>query len=350
MLNFTLPTPVVGGDEFPFAAAYLDHGHIGSMTSGLQSAGAKLKYVYDRDRKKAEAFAEKYGAKAVSDFAEILCDDTIRLVAAAAVPSERCEIGLSVMDAGKDYFTDKAPFTTLEQLEAAKKKAGETGRKYAVYYSERLCSECSIYAGELIKTGAIGRVVNIIGTGPHRIGTSPRPDWFYQKEKYGGILCDIGSHQAEQFLYYTGSKSAVVSNSAIGNFNHPMTPELDDFGEMNLISDNGATGYHRVDWFTPDGLKTWGDGRCTIIGTDGFIELRKYTDLAQNGRGDNLYFVNHEGEYYINARGKTGFSFFGELIRDCIDRTEISMTAEHAFLAAELCLIAQRDARVLTIK
>jgi len=347
MLNFTLPTPVVGGDEFPFAAAVLDHGHIGSMTSGLIAAGAKLKYVYDKDTRKAQAFAEKYGASVVSDFAEILSDDSIRLVAAAAVPADRCGIGLSVMDAGKDYFTDKAPFTTLEQLEAAKAKTSATGRKYAVYYSERLCSECSIYAGELIRAGAIGKAVNIIGTGPHRIGKDPRPDWFYQKARYGGILCDIGSHQAEQFLYYTGAKSAVVSHSAIGNFHHPETPELDDFGEMNLIADNGATGYHRVDWFTPDGLKSWGDGRCTIIGTDGYIELRKNVDITRGG-GDNVFLVNHEGEYHINARGKTGYPFFGQLIRDCIDRTEISMTRDHAFLAAELCLIAQRDAEILT--
>lgn len=336
------PNPVVNGDEFVFAAMALDHGHIGGMCNGLIEAGAKLKYVYDSNLERAEKFASNYpGAKVARSEEEVLSDPEVRLVAGAAITSLRAALGLRVMDAGKDYFTDKAPFTTIEQLEAAKKKVEETGRKYMVYYSERIHNECSVYAGNLIKSGAIGRVINVIGLGPHRLSASSRPDWFFRKEQYGGILCDIGSHQIEQYLYFADVKDAVVSKSNVGNYNHPEYPELEDFGEASLIGDNVATNYFRVDWFTPDGLSTWGDGRTIILGTEGYIELRKYVNVGTKDGGDQLFLVNKEGEFHIPVRDKVGFPFFGELILDCLNRTENAMTQEHAFKAAELCLKAQ---------
>ena len=232
----------------------------------------------------------------------------------------------------------------MEQLEEVKKTIAETGKKYAVNYSERLQVEAAVYAGELVKSGAIGKVVQVIGMGPHRLNAPSRPAWFFEKKKYGGILCDIGSHQ----MYYTGAKDAEIVNAKIANYAHPDYPELDDFGDATLVADNGATGYFRVDWFTPDGLCTWGDGRTFILGTDGYIEMRKYVDVARSEEENNLYWVDQEGEHYLNCTGKTGFPFFGQLILDCINRTENAMTQEHALKAAELCVKAQMVATDLS--
>lgn len=343
--------PVVKPGEFYFAAVALDHGHIYGMCNGLTEAGASLKSVYDPDPEKVKTITDMFpDAKVAESLEEILRDPDIQLVAAAAVPSKRCELGVRVMHAGKDYFTDKAPMTTLEQLALAKQAVKETGKKYMVYYSERLHVECAVYAGQLIEQGAIGRVLQVIGLGPHRLGAQGRPQWFFERESYGGILCDIGSHQIEQFLYYTGAKDATVSASRIANYNHPKYPELDDFGDCMLVGDNGATNYFRVDWFTPNGLSTWGDGRTTILGTEGFIELRKYTNLATDKSGDHLFLVNGEGEQHMELAGKVGFPYFGQLILDCMNRTENAMTQEHAFKAAELCLLAQKQARVIEEK
>ncbi len=269
----------------------------------------------------------------------ILDDKEVQLVAGAGIPSERCALGLKVMAAGKDYFTDKAPLTTLEQLAAAKAKVAETGRKYAVYYSERLHVESAVFAGQLVQEGAIGRVIQTLGTGPHREGEG-RPDWFYEKEQFGGILCDIGSHQIEQFLFYTGNSNAHVVAAQALNFNHPQYPNFEDFGDTMLEGENGARGYFRCDWFTPEGLSTWGDGRLTLLGTEGYIEIRKYVDLTR-GEQDVVYLVNREGEFRYPVSGNVGFPFFGQLILDCLNRTEKAMTQEHAFKAAELCVRAQ---------
>ena len=340
------PAPVVKDGEFIFSAVRLDHGHIYGMCNGLIEAGGTLKYVYDLDPKKVEAFVKAYpGVKVARSEEEALGDKETHLIAGAAVTSERCALGLRAMDAGKDYFTDKAPFTTMDQLNSAKAKVKETGKKYMVYYAERLHDEGALLAGYLIDQGLIGKVVAVNGYGPHRLGAPGRPAWFFEREKYGGILCDIGSHQIEQFLYYTGEEDAHISHSRIANFSHPEYPELEDYGDCMLTGANGSAGFFRVDWYTPDGLRTWGDGRLTIIGTDGYIEVRKYVDIATDRQGGgHVYLVNGKGEEYMNAVGVTGFPFFGKLILDCLNRTETAMTQHHAFKAAELCLLAQEKA------
>jgi len=339
------PRPVVGPGEFVFAAMALDHGHIYGMCNGLREAGATLKWVYDPDPAKVERFVAAYPEARVAQSEEqILQDPEVRLVAAAAIPCDRGPLGVKVMRHGKDYFTDKTPFTSLEQLAEARSVADITGRKYAVYYSERLHVESAVFAGQLVQDGAIGRVVQVLGLGPHRLNAPSRPDWFFRKAQYGGILCDIGSHQIEQFLYYAGCSDAKVLHSKVGNYNSPEYPELEDFGDATLLGDNGATNYCRVDWLTPDGLSTWGDGRLTILGTNGYIELRKYVDIARDKGGEHLYLVNGEGEFHMELGGKVGYPYFGELILDCLNRTEKAMTQAHAFKAAELCLQAQLQA------
>jgi predicted dehydrogenase len=343
------PRPVVAAGEFPFAAVSLEHGHIYGQCNGLIEAGAELRWVFDPDPGKVTAFCQRYpGVRVARSEAEVLDDPEVRLVAAAAIPNQRGPLGLRVMDAGKDYFTDKTPFTSLEQLEAARHKVAATGRKYMVYYSERLHSECAVFAGQLIAEGAIGRVIQVLGLGPHRLSAAARPAWFFERERYGGILCDVGSHQIEQFLFYAGATDAHVLSAAVANYANPDYPELEDFGEASLVADNGCSGYFRVDWFTPDGLPTWGDGRAIVLGTRGTIELRKYIDVGRDPAGDQLYLVNGDGERHLSLTGQVGFPFFGELVRDCLDRTEKAMTQAHAFKAAELCLQAQACALRLT--
>ena len=339
------PKAVCKFGDFVFSVIGLDHGHIYGMTNGLLEAGAKIKYVFDADEKKVEAFMKQYPqAIAAKDENAVLEDKESLMVAGACITSQRCALGMRVMSAGKHYFTDKAPLTTLEQLDCAKKKVAETGKKYMVYYSERLHVESAVFAGQLIEQGAIGKVIQVIGLGPHRVNAASRPDWFFQREKYGGILCDIGSHQIEQYLYYAKEKDAMVVNSQIANYAHPQYPELDDFGDAQLRGKNGTTNYFRVDWFTPDALKTWGDGRTMILGTNGYIEIRKYTDIGTENGPDNVYLVNDKIEKRFNVAGKVGYPFFGELITDILNGTEIAMTQAHAFKAAELSVKAQNQA------
>lgn len=337
-----LPAPAAKPGEFRFAAAGLAHAHIYGMVDGLLSAGATLVAVWDEDSHKVSDFRRAFPqARAAARLEELLTDPSIQLIASAAIPSERCALGLRTMEAGKDYFVDKAPLITFEELAAVRSITRVTGRKYMVYYSERLHSEAATLADLLIRRGEIGRVVHIEGFGPHRLGHD-RPDWFFEKGRTGSILCDIGSHQLEQFLYFSGAEDADITFARTACYAHDEHPEFEDFGECTATAANGVSGYFRVDWLTPDGLRNWGDGRTFILGTDGYIELRKYLDLAAPEKRENMvYWANRHGEFCFDATGRLGFPFFSQIIRDCMERTETAMTQKHAFKAAELCLKAQ---------
>ena len=339
------PNPVCQQGEFRFAAVGLDHGHIYGMSNGLTEAGGELVWVYDPDPAKVKQFCDTYpGVKAASNEAQVLEDESIQLIAGAAVTSERGPMGLRVQSHGKHYLSDKAPFTTFDQLEQARASVKETSLIWSCCYSERVHNESAVFAGQLIKQGVIGKVLQVTNIAPHRLNAKSRPAWFFEKEKYGGILCDIGSHQCEQFLSYTGAKDAQVNFARVANFGHQEFPELEDFGEASLIGDNGTSFYFRVDWFTPDGLRTWGDGRTMILGSEGTIELRKYVDIGNDRPGNQLYLFDQKQEVRIDAKGTVGHRFFSQFIRDCLDRTELAMSQEHAFKAAELCLKIQQIA------
>ena len=339
------PQPVCKRGEFVVGVIGLDHGHIYGMCNGLKEAGAEIALVYDPDEKKVTAFQEKFpSAKQAGSKEEVLKNPSIQLIASAAIPSSRGPLGLEVLDHGKDYFSDKPPFTTQEQVAEARRKVAETGRKWFVYYSERLHVEAAVYAEKLLIDGAIGDIVSIRGWGPHRLSAKSRPDWFFDKEKYGGILIDIGSHQLEQILQFSGAEDATLISSRVGNLYHREYPGLEDYGDACFTTSNGVPCYFSLDWYTPDGLGTWGDGRMFIVGTKGYIELRKYIDVAASKEGDHVILVDGEGEKHFHVGGKVGFPYFGRLVRDCLDRSETAMKQEHTFRAIELAIEAEQKA------
>lgn len=329
-----------------FAVIGLDHYHIFGMTAAVQRGGGELVKFYATDPKQIADFKKQFGdiplAKSED---EIVHDPSIQLVAAAPIPDRRASLGIRVMKAGKDYLSDKPAVTSLEQLADVRQTIAETRRKFAILYSERLEVKAAVHAGYLIGQGAIGKVLQTINIAPHRIGNADagaRPEWFWHKDRYGGILTDIGSHQIEQFLYYTKSTRAHVVASQTGNLAHPQYPEFEDFGDMLAVG-NGGTGYVRVDWFTPDGLGVWGDGRLFILGTDGYMELRKYVDVAGRPGANHLFLVDKKGIRFIDCKDVV-LPFGPQFVADVLHRTETAQNQEEALLAAELVLTAQKGA------
>ncbi len=326
-----------------FSVIGLNHSHIYGMTSALIAGGGKLVSVYAAEPELVKVFTKRFpGVKVAGNEKEILEDPSIQLVASASIPVDRAPLGIRVMKSGKDFIADKPGIVTLEQLDEVRKVQESTKRIYSIMYSERLGNPASVQAGELIRAGAIGKVVQTIGLGPHRMNPASRPDWFFNPDKAGGILCDIGSHQCDQFLYYTDSKQAEVNFAQTGNFAISKYPAYQDFGDMSVRSPH-ATGYIRIDWFTPDGLKTWGDGRTFILGTDGYIEMRKYIDIAGREGGNHLFLVNHKETKYYNC-SEVYMPYGEQLVNDVVNRTETAMTQDHCFLATELALKAQKMA------
>jgi predicted dehydrogenase len=330
-----------------FGVIGLDHAHIMGITAAVIRGGGELAVFYSTLPQAIANFQKIYpNARLAKSEDEILNDPSIQLVASASIPNLRAPLGIRVMKHGKDYLSDKPAVTTLEQLAEVRAVSAETGRMFAILYSERLEVRAAVQAGYLVKAGAIGKVVQTINIAPHQVNPPSRPEWFWDPAQYGGILCDIGSHQADQFIYYTGSTTAGVTASQIANVNHPSHPKFQDFGDMMLHGDGGA-GYVRVDWFTPDALGTWGDGRLFILGTDGYIELRKYIDIAGRPGGNHLFIVDQKQTRYIDCSNVV-LPFGPQFVADIVNRTHVAQDQNQALLTAEVVLNAQKNAKVLT--
>lgn len=344
-------------NRIKFAVININHPHIYGMTDAIKRGGGELVALYAKEQDLTSAFLKAYPeAKLAKNENEILEDPSIQLVLSSGIPDERAPLGIRVMQHGKDYLTDKPGIITLEQLAAVKKVQKETKRIYSIMYSERFENKGTEKASQLVKAGAIGKVIQTVNLAPHRIsnnigktGLAVRPDWFWDKKRFGGILTDIGSHQFDQYLHFTGSTEAQVLMSQTGNVHHPEAPLFEDFGDV-MLSGNGGAGYIRVDWFTPDGLDTWGDGRLTILGTDGYIEVRKNTDIVSGNKGGNhLYMVNKKEMIHMDCNNEV-LPFGPLLVDDILNRTETAMTQAHCFLATELALKAQKNAKTITFK
>ena len=332
-----------------FSVININHNHIYGMVDAVTRGGGQLVSFYAKEPDLVAAFAKKYpAAKLAGSKSEILEDKSIQLIMSSGIPVERAPLGIEVMKHGKDYLVDKPGITSLEQLKNVRAVQKETKRIFSIMYSERHENRATVKAGELVKAGAIGQVIQTIGMGPHRMNPKSRPDWFFDKQYYGGIITDIGSHQFDQFLFFTGSTKADIVATQVGNVHYPQYPKFEDFGDVMVRGDSG-TGYIRVDWFTPDGLNTWGDGRLTILGTEGYIEIRKNVDIASHEGGNHLYLVNQKETKYIDC-SKEPLPFGEQFVNDILNRTETAMPQAHCFLATELALKAQKNAQTLSFK
>jgi predicted dehydrogenase len=335
--------------KIKFSVININHSHIYGMVDAVTRGGGQLVSFFAKEPDLVAAFAKKYPqAKLVRDPKEILEDNSIQLILSSGIPVERAPLGIEVMQHGKDYLVDKPGITTLEQLEDVRRVQKETKRMYTIMYSERLENRATVKAGEMVKAGIIGNVIQTIGMGPHRMNPRSRPEWFFDKKYFGGIITDIGSHQFDQFLFFTGSTKADIVAAQVGNVHYPQYPQFEDFGDVMLRGNNG-TGYIRVDWFTPDGLKSWGDARLTILGTEGYIEIRKNIDIGGRDGGNHLFLVNQKETRYINCN-KDPLPFGELFVNDVLNRTETAMSQEHCFLATELALKAQKSALKLDFK
>jgi predicted dehydrogenase len=319
----------------------IDHGHIFDMLDEMIIEGCHCNYFWTEGSPLTlKEFSKKYpNIKRVKNKSDILKDNSIDMVLISSIPKDRADLSIEVLNSGKDVMVDKPGCTTLNQLEDLKRTVKKTGKIWSVNFSERFHVAAVAKAEELVAEGKIGKVKQTIGTGPHRQGNYERPDWFYDRQSYGGIITDIGSHQIHQFLVFTNSNEAKINHALVENTTKKDKPGFQDFGEVNLTGNQGH-GYIRLDWFTPDALPTWGDGRLLILGDKGYIEIRKYTDLAKSETGNHLYYANNEEVKYIDC-STVQLPYFRNLINDVLNRSETACSQELTYITMELAIKAQ---------
>ncbi len=324
-----------------FAVIGLDHRHIYEMVGRLLELNCPcVGWWTDGEPQPLQGFVKRFpNIPRVADKRALLEDPSVQLILSAAIPADRAALSIDAMRHGKDVMVDKPGCTTAAQLADIRRVVAETGRIWSVNYSERFEVAAVTRALELVRAGAIGRVIQTLGIGPHRLNRELRPAWFFDPTCYGGALCDIGCHQIEQFLTFTGAADAEIVSATVGNFANPDDPGLEDFGEM-LLRGGNAQGYVRVDWYTPAGLANWGDGRLFVLGTEGTIEIRKYVDIAGRPGIDHLFLVDGKETRYIDCRD-AGRPYYADILADIADRGERTMTQAHCFKVMELAIHAQ---------
>lgn len=340
---FVQPTPL--SEPMVFAAIGLAHGHIYGMCNGLVRAGATLKYVYDSDPTLVERFLKTFPDVTVATSEEtILADAAVQLVASADIPARRAPLGVRVMQSGKDFFCDKAPLTTFEQLDAVQTAVAATGRKFITYFGESVDSESMTFLYDRIARGMLGRVLNVIISAPHVLNAPSRPDWFFKREDTGGVLIDIGSHQVHQFLKLTENRTATVTAARVSNLRYPQYPGFDETGDILLTGENGATGLLHISWDFPLGLGTWGDPRIIIEAEKGYVEVRKNVNIGVDKTGEHIFLVTEEGTFHDSVQGKIGSNIFHRVLNDVVHRTDTAVSAKETLTTMALCLQAQAQA------
>jgi predicted dehydrogenase len=331
-----------------FAVIGINHSHVNNQVQTMLRAGGQFVAFYAKEADLAAAFAKRFpDVKVARSEQEILDDPAIHPVLSAAIPNERAPLGVKAMEHGKDFMVDKPAATTGEQLAEVRRVQAKTKRIFSVLIGRHENRSIN-KAGDLIRSGAIGKVIQTTALAPHKMNPETRPAWFFKREQYGGIICDLASHNLDAYLYLTSTTRAEIVASQVGNVNHPQYPELEDFGDVMLSGDGGA-GYIRVDWFTPAGLNTFGDGRLTIIGSEGYIELRETVDIGGRPGGDHLFLVDQKGTRYIDC-SDVALPYGERLVDDVLNRTTTADSQSRTFLAMELALEAQKRARRLGVQ
>lgn len=320
----------------------LDHVHGLVLAGRLWQAGATIAAFHAEGGRNVAAM-KLMGPTAASRSIDAVIDDpTIDLIVTAAIPRDRGDIAERALRAGKHVVADKPGVTTLDGLAALDRAVAETGKRWWVMFGERFENRAVAEACQRAQLGDIGQVVSVLGLGPHRMGADGRPDWFWDPEATGGILVDIGSHQADQFLMATGAGTAEVVTSAVGNVSSPRHPAMQDIGHM-VLAGGGAMGTHRVDYLSPSGLKTWGDGRLMIVGTDGTLEVRTNVDVAGRKGKEHLIVVDGAGTRRLDARAGS-VDWAARLVADVVDGSDTFVSHQHVMAVCDVTLRAQAAA------
>ncbi len=178
--------------------------------------------------------------------------------------------------------------------------------------------------------------------GPHALNNNPRPDWFFQRKRYGGILTDIAAHQVRPVPAFHRLDGGRGGGIHIANHANPEKPELEDFGEV-MLRGNGGTGLCPRRLVYAEGPRHLGRRPAYDPRHGRLHRAQEYVDIAGQPGIDHCLLVDQKGTQRIDC-SRTPLPYGGQLIADVLDRTETAMTQAHCFLATELALQAEAKA------
>ena len=190
-----------------------------------------------------------------------------------------------------------------------------------------------ITAHNIYRNGYIGQAIIANGRKSYKWGT--RPDWFAERDTYGGTIGWVGIHALDFIHYITGLGFRSVM-AMQGNFDHPSHKDCEDNCALVLEMSNGAHATISVDLCRPSSAPTHGDDWVRIVGTKGVLEAN-----ASKGTCNLIVDGSEPVDVPVAERGKMFRNFLLSLIGKAEYEPELS--TQDAFMLTHVCLCA-RDA------
>lgn len=266
------------------AIAGLAHPHVQYLLTEVDHvADVELVGMADPDPELLERYNQRYGVSTYHDHRKLLDATSPEVVGVAGVYGDRAGVVVDALQAGAHVLADKPLATTLDQLAEIEGAAGS--RTVSVLFEKRFYPVTRA-ARELVAAGELGDLVQLAATGPHRLGRSDRPSWFFRRRCYGGPLGDLAVHDVDLALLFSGARSGWVTASQ-GNAAVPDRPEFADHASA-LLQAGALAATLEVNWLTPDGSPYHGDYRLRVTGTTGTLEIffaRGHVDAVTDRRG-----------------------------------------------------------------
>jgi predicted dehydrogenase len=245
------------------------HPHVEYVLEELKRSDRKdytLLGVQDSDVELAHHYAAPFGAPVFAQVNEILAERPDVAVIAGRY-AERGTEAAAALRAGAHIIADKPLCTSLEQLNEVEQAVRVSGRSVTLLLEKRGYPE-TLAAHEFIQTGGLGEIVGITSVGPHKLNPNTRPEWFFRRDEYGGIIGDLAVHDLDTALLFAPAQSAQVRGwvraVAPNGFAH--------YGVASVITPTTVISAE-VSWLTPQASDVHGDYRMRVVGTRGTLEI-----------------------------------------------------------------------------
>lgn len=179
-----------------------------------QFSSLEMRAVADLDMAIAKTQAEKFNLRALS-VPDLLASSDIDIVVNLTIPAAHFEVTKQILQAGKHAFSEKPFVLSLEEGEALRKLADETGLRIGSAPDTFLGGAHQL-ARSLIDQGAIGEVLSgtchVMSRGME--AWHPNPDFFFQPG--GGPVLDLGPYYITNLVQLIGPVKAVSAMASTG--------------------------------------------------------------------------------------------------------------------------------------
>ena len=181
----------------------------------------------------------------------------------------------------------------------------------------------------LVQQGAIGKVRLLNGQKSYKLGV--RPDYYRQRETYGGTIPWVGSHAIDWIHWFSQAQFLSVSayHSTLGNRGLG-TLEATALCQFKLTDDIMAS--VTVDYLRPSQSTTHGDDRLRVVGTEGVVEVRH----------GEVFLINSGGEQ--NPAVACERQIFVDFIHQIQGKTKSLLQPGDILSVTEACLLARQSA------